>query len=75
MKTLFRYLPNGTKFRSPGPDGDILIKRKGDGRTVYCFEEDKIVPLNAIIPGIAMRDADRTQFVHFCPADYVFVGQ
>ena len=72
MKTLFRYLPNGTRFRAP--NGDALIKRKGDGRTVYCFEEDKIVPLNAIVPGVAIADADRLQFVHFCPLDYVIVG-
>ena len=71
MKTLFGHLPNGQRFKAP--NGDVLIKRGGDGRTVHCFEENKIVRLNAIVPGIAMCDADRTQFVHFCPTDYVFV--
>ena len=71
MKTLFKYIQNGQRFKAV--NGDTLIRRKGDGRTTYCFEENKIAPLNAIIPGIAMTDADRTQFVHFCPLDYVLV--
>lgn len=68
-QTIFSRIPNGTRFQAT--NGDVLIKRKGDGRTTHCFEEQKIVRLNAITPGIAIVDADRTQFVHFCPTDYV----
>jgi hypothetical protein len=70
-KTLFRRIPNGTRFKAL--NGDILIKRSGSSRSTFCQEEGKNAPLNAIIPGLAMCDASRKEFTHMCPLDCVLI--
>ena len=72
MKTLFMYLPNGMHFRAM--NGDQLIKRaESRVRTTFCFEEQKTLGCNAIVPGVTIASANNTQFVHVCPTTYVLI--
>jgi len=71
---LFRQVEVGQTFKAD--DGTVFVKRAENKRpdlVRFCHDCQEQVGANAIVKGRKIDDTGWSEFVHFCPTDFVRV--